>query len=166
MPHPATTGYAETGKVADNYQECTAVKKLRVTVNGVSYDVDVEVLEDDEAAAPASGLAPSPAAPPAAPRPAAPKPAAPAAAPAAPAAPATPAAGGGGGNELTAPLAGIVVEVKVAVGDSVNQGDPVIVVEAMKMNTNVASPTTGKVTSVNVKPGDNVKQSQVLMTFE
>jgi biotin carboxyl carrier protein len=56
--------------------------------------------------------------------------------------------------------------VKVAVGDSVNQGDPVIVIEAMKMNTNVASPTTGKVTSVNVKPGDNVKQSQVLMTFE
>jgi biotin carboxyl carrier protein len=52
------------------------------------------------------------------------------------------------------------------VGDSVKEGDPVIVIEAMKMNTNVASPTTGTVKAINVKSGDAVKQSQVLMTFE
>lgn len=139
------------------------MKKLRVTVNGVSYDVDVEVLEDDEASAPASGLPASPAAP-AAPRPAAaaaPAAAAPAAAPAKPAPVAT-----GNGKSLPSPIAGIVVEVKVAVGDTVNQNDTVIIIEAMKMNTNVASPVSGKVVSVSVKPGEAVKQNQVLMTFE
>lgn len=137
------------------------MKKLRVTVNGVSYDVDVEVLEDDDAGVAASGLsAPARPAAPAAPAPA---PAAPAPAPKA-APKAAPSAGGG--KELPSPIAGIVVEVKVAVGDTVEASDPVIVIEAMKMNTNVAAPVSGKVTSINVKPGEAVKQSQVLMTFE
>ncbi len=139
------------------------MKKLRVTVNGVSYDVDVEVLEDDDAGVAASGLsAPARPAAPAAPAPA-PAPAAPAPAPKA-APKAAPSAGGG--KELPSPIAGIVVEVKVAVGDAVEASDPVIVIEAMKMNTNVAAPVSGKVTSINVKPGEAVKQSQVLMTFE
>jgi len=144
------------------------VKKLRVTVNGVSYEVDVEVLEDDGSEAHASyhGLpastpsrpAPAPAAQPAA----APAPAAqPAAQPAA-----APAGGGGEGGSLPSPIAGIVVEVKVAAGDTVNANDTVVVLEAMKMNTNVAAGTSGKVKAVNVKPGESVKQSQVLLTFE
>jgi biotin carboxyl carrier protein len=140
------------------------VKKLRVTVNGVSYDVDVEVLEDDDAGVAASGLPPvqrssAPAPAPAAQAPASSAPAAPAPAAAAPA----PAAGG---NTLQSPLAGIVVELKVAVGDQVNANDHVIVIEAMKMNTNVAAPVTGKVKTIDVKPGESVKQNQVLMTFE
>jgi biotin carboxyl carrier protein len=143
------------------------VKKLRVTVNGVSYDVDVEVLEDDDTQAAYHGLppmaAPAPAAAPGAAAPAAP----PKAAPAAPAkAPAAPAAASGGGNELPAPLAGIIVDVKVAVGDTVKEGDAVLVIEAMKMNTNVSSPVSGSVKSVNVKSGDSVRAGQVLMTFE
>lgn len=140
------------------------MKKLRVTVNGVSYDVDVEVLEDDEAGVPASGLTAAPA--PAAPRPA--PAAAPAAPPPAPASrpAAAPAAASANGKSLPSPIAGIVVELKVAVGDAVKMNDPVIIIEAMKMNTNVASPVTGKVTAINVKPGEAVKQNQILMTFE
>jgi biotin carboxyl carrier protein len=152
--------------MVDEFQERIAVKKLRVTVNGVSYDVDVEVLEDDDTQAAYHGLPPMAAAPAA---PAAPaQPAAPAAAPAAqPAAPAAAApSGGGGGKELQAPLAGIVVDVKVAVGDTVKEGDPVIIIEAMKMNTNVSAPVSGTVKSINVKSGESVRQSQVLMTFE
>ncbi len=138
------------------------MKKLRVTVNGVSYDVDVEVLEDDDMGVAASGLPPvqRSSAP-------APAPAAPAPAPAAPSAPAAPApAAAAGSNTLQSPLAGIVVELKVAVGDQVNANDHVIVIEAMKMNTNVAAPVTGKVKSIEVKPSESVKQNQVLMTFE
>jgi biotin carboxyl carrier protein len=146
------------------------VKKLRVTVNGTSYDVDVEVLEDDEAGASVSGLPSFQAAPPS--QPAAPPPsqasAAPAAPPAAPKPAEAPAAApsGGGEKDLKSPIAGIVVEVKASVGDSVTQNDPVVVIEAMKMNTNVAAPVSGKVAAVNVKSGESVKQGQVLMTFE
>jgi biotin carboxyl carrier protein len=142
-------------------------------VNGVSYEVDVEVLEDDGAEAHASyhGLPPStpsrPAPAPAAAPAAAPAPAAASAPAAQPAAqPAAPAGGGGEGGSLPSPIAGIVVEVKVAVGDTVSANDTVVVLEAMKMNTNVAAGTSGKVKSIAVKPGEAVKQSQVLMTFE
>jgi biotin carboxyl carrier protein len=135
------------------------VKKLRVTVNGVSYDVQVEVLEDD-------GISAAPVAAPAA-RPTPPPAPAPAAAPAAPAQAAAPApvSTTPGSQSLESPIAGIVVEIKAQVGDSVNKGDPVIVVEAMKMNTNVNAPVSGTVASVNVKAGDAVKAKQVLMTF-
>lgn len=132
------------------------MKKLRVTVNGVSYDVEVEVLEEDNGGAaygfpPATSLRPAPA----------PVAGAPAAKPERSAAP--PAAGK---KELTSPIAGTVVEIKVKVGDPVKEHDPLVVLEAMKMNTNISSPVSGKVKTVDVKAGDSVKQNQVLMTFE
>jgi biotin carboxyl carrier protein len=153
--------------MADYFEERTAVKKLRVTVNGNSYDVDVEVLEDDEAGASVSGLPAFQTAPSS--QPAAPPPSqAPAAAPAAqkPAEAPAASASAGGEKDLKSPIAGIVVDVKASVGDSVTQNDPVVVIEAMKMNTNVAAPVSGKVAAVNVKAGESVKQGQVLMTFE
>jgi biotin carboxyl carrier protein len=158
--------HARQEMMAEYFEERTAVKKLRVTVNGNSYDVDVEVLEDDEAGASVSGLPSYQAAPQQ--QPASPPPAAPAAAPAAPKSAAAPAAApsAGGEKDLKSPIAGIVVEVKASVGDSVTQNDPVVVIEAMKMNTNVAAPVSGKVAAVNVKTGESVKQGQVLMTFE
>ncbi|PDW01615.1 biotin/lipoyl-containing protein [Candidatus Viridilinea mediisalina] len=131
------------------------MKRLRITVNGVSYDVEVEVLEDD-----GEELRSAPP-PPAAVRSAAPTAAAPTVATPAAAAPAAAA----GANALPSPLAGIVADVKVKVGDSVQINDTVLVIEAMKMNTNVSSPVAGTIRAVHVKAGDTVRQGQALLEF-
>lgn len=140
------------------------MKKLRVTLNGVSYDVEVEVLEDDDEGGAAYGytmsaVPPMPQAPVMAPSTSA----APVVAPK-PAAPAP--ASNGGGNELTSPLAGVVHKINVSVGDAVKENQPVVVIEAMKMNTNINAPAAGKVKDIKVKAGDPVQQGQVLMVFE
>lgn len=142
------------------------MKKLRVTLDGVSYEVEVEILEDDD-----DGMLPaigSTAAPPQiAPRPAAsttnsaPPAPAPASKPSA-----APSKSGSDKHVLTSPIAGVVVEVKVSVGETVKENDPVLVIEAMKMNTNVSSPVAGRVKEIKVSAGDAVQQGQVLLTFE
>jgi len=145
------------------YEEYASVKKLRVTVNGVSYEVEVEVLEDDEEGGapygfpPATGVSQRAAAPPAASPPAAtPKPSSsPTTAPAEAV-----------GKVVTSPIAGVVAEVKVSVGDEVKENDLLIIIEAMKMHTNISSPSAGKVSEIKVKAGDAVQQEQVLVTFE
>jgi biotin carboxyl carrier protein len=148
------------------------VKRLRITVNGISYEVEVEVLEDDDEMSPPYRPAvpnlPSPMS--AALR--APAPAAgevqqsrqPAAAPAA--APAPAAASGGGSHTLTSPIAGIVVEVRASVGAAVQENEPLLILEAMKMNTTVSSPVAGKIKAILVKAGDSVQQGQVLLEYE
>ena len=94
----------------------------------------------------------------------APKPAAaPAAAAPAPAAPAAPAAGAG--NAVKAPLPGTVIDIKVAVGQQVNVGDVVLVLEAMKMQNNIEAESAGQVTSIVVKAGDTVMEGAVLLTI-
>ena len=135
------------------------MKKMRVTVNGVCYDVEVEMVEDDEVPGTSYGFAAT-----GAPGGAAPHPAAPAAHRPAPPAP-RPATGGAGGV-LESPIAGIVVEVKVQPGAAVELNQPVLVIEAMKMNTNVSSPTAGRISQVLVKAGDHVVQGQPLVKFE
>ncbi len=130
--------------------------KLRITIEGTSYDVDVEVLDGE---APA-GAPPAPAASPAAPRQAAP--ARPAPPPIAPA----PAPASGGGNAVKAPIAGTVTQVKVNPGDTVTVNQVVLVMEAMKMETNIASPVAGRVARVNCRAGDSVKPGQLLVEFE
>ena len=140
------------------------MKKLRVTVNGVTYDVEVEVLEDDEDTSGSYGFSATNiySAPPAAPAPAR----APAAAPA-PAAPSAPAAApAGDGHSLTSPLPGVIKDVKVKAGDAVKENDPVIVMEAMKMETVVSSPVDGTVKEVLVSANQSVQQGEVLVTFD
>lgn len=122
--------------------------KLRITVQGETYDVDVEVLD----AAPGS----TPAAPAVAP---APMLSQPAAAPT----PAPAASGGGGG--VPSPIAGNVLDVKVKPGDTVALNDTLLVLEAMKMESNIASPQAGTVSAVLVKAGDAVTAGQVLVKF-
>ena len=96
-----------------------------------------------------------------APRPVAPVPtASPAGAPAA-----SPAAPVGAGNALKAPLPGTVTEIKVQVGQQVNAGDIVLVLEAMKMQNNIESEYAGQVTSIVVKQGDTVMEGAVLLTI-
>lgn len=64
------------------------------------------------------------------------------------------------------PLAGVVNEIKVEVGDQVEANQPVLVLEAMKMFTTITSPVAGKVIAVDAAKGDAVKQGQLLMEFE
>lgn len=134
--------------------------RLRITIDGNSYDVDVEVLDGGEAPPAPRQPAPMTQKPPAAVPPTPPAPAAPAApAPRAPSA-------SGGGNAVKAPIAGNVTQVKVAVGDTVATNQVVLVMEAMKMETNISSPAAGRVASVACKPGDSVKPGQVLIELE
>lgn len=71
----------------------------------------------------------------------------------------------GGGNPVPAPLAGNVFNVLVAPGQAVNEGDVILVLEAMKMETEIQSPASGTVTSVNVAAGDAVKVGDTLLSL-
>lgn len=71
-----------------------------------------------------------------------------------------------GPNELASPLAGVLESVTVSKGSKVSQGDPVAVIEAMKMKTTVVAHRDGEVTDVAVKVGDAVDAGQPLMTIE
>jgi len=140
--------------------------KLKITVHGVAYEVDVEVLDPGDGF-PVSGPLPAPGVVPA--EGGNPGPAAPAAGPttvmpAAPpaAAPSTEQAGG----LVTSPIAGTVIEVKCSAGQEVDQGQVLLVIEAMKMNTSIAAPVAGTVKKCTVAAGDNVREGDTLVQFE
>ncbi len=124
------------------------MKKLKVTVDGKSYDVEVEILDEG---------GPAPTAMPA--RPVAAASASPAAPAPAAAAPKASAAAG----EVPSPLSAVVVSVDVKSGDSVQEGDQLITLEAMKMNTLVTAPAAGTVGDILVAPGDAVEEGQGLL---
>lgn len=69
-------------------------------------------------------------------------------------------------NAVKAPLPGTIVEVKVAVGDEVQPGDVVVVLEAMKMANNLEAEKGGKVTAVLVKEGQSVMEDDALVVIE
>ena len=133
--------------------------KLKITVHGVAYEVDVEVLDaQDEMQDPGSPLprvanTSSPVAP-------APAPANRAPAPASSGPSADPGAG------VVSPIAGTVLEIKCKVGDQVAAGQTLLVIEAMKMETAIAAPGAGRVKAVPVAPGDSVRENQMLVEFE
>jgi len=138
------------------------IKKLRVTVDGNSYDVTVEVPDEGSvAAAPAAPVSSAPAAP-ATPTP---RPAAPAPAQAAAPAPAA-AKSAAGPGDVPSPLTGRVTAVVVTAGQDVKEGDHLITLEAMKMNTFVFAPKSGKVTEIKVVVGDSVEEHQALARVE
>ena len=124
------------------------MKNYTITVNGNVYDVVVE--EGATSGAPVAAAAPK----------AAPK-AAPAAAPAA----APKAAGGAGSVKVTAGAAGKVFKLAASVGQAVKKGDPVVIVEAMKMEIPVVAPQDGTVVSIDVAVGDAVEAGAVLATL-
>jgi len=117
-------------------------KTVRISFEGKTYDVEVEVLDSAVAAAPAAPVAAAPAA------------AAPAAAPAA-----------AGGTEVKCPLAGSVFKLKVKVGDKVEANQEVAIIEALKMENPVVAPCAGTVNSISVKETDTVVDGQTLMTI-
>lgn len=69
-------------------------------------------------------------------------------------------------GEICAPMPGVVVQVSVAKGDSVSQGDTLLSLEAMKMENNIAAMSSGTVTKVHVKAGQEVEKGQLLVTVE
>ncbi len=127
------------------------MKRYSITVNGKAYDVAVEELG---AGAPAPvavapvAAAPAPAAPAAPVQEAAPAPAAPAAV--------------ADGTKITAPMPGTILDIKVAVGDTVKFGQPLFVLEAMKMENDISSTCDGTVLSINTTKGTNVETGAVL----
>jgi len=133
--------------------------KLKVEVEGKTYEVTVEVVEGAEdfymplppgpAARRTSGGRSARASGPA---PAAPR-------PAAPAAPA-------GKGTVTSPLAGNIWKVLVEPGQKVEADQTLIIIEAMKMETNIQAPFAGTVKAVHVKPGDAVKVNQALVELD
>ena len=69
-------------------------------------------------------------------------------------------------NEVRAPMPGLIVELKIAVGDQVQSGDPLLVLEAMKMENVLKAPGPGLVKSIFVRQGDSVEKNQILVDFE
>jgi len=133
------------------------MKKFNVTVNGTTYQVEVEELGASAAAAPVSAPIPAPAAPIPAPVVSIPTPAAVQPTPAAPAV-----SVGTGETPLSAPMPGKVTKVMVKEGSTVKKGEVVIILEAMKMQNEISAPIDGTVKSINVNVGQSVKPGQVM----
>ena len=121
--------------------------QLKVTVNGVAYDVEVLVEAEAKPAVGAIFMAGGTFAPPSA-----------AAAGSDAGAPST-----ASGEGVRAPLAGTVSRGLVEDGQAIESGDVVVVLEAMKMETEITAPQAGIVSSVLVAPGDAVSGGQLLV---
>jgi biotin carboxyl carrier protein len=135
------------------------IKRLRVTVDGNTYDVTVEMADEQPGQLSALPAPPTAQSVPASPPPVVPPPAAPPAAPTAPAGPAAP-------GDVPSPLAGRVTAVVVTAGQSVKEGDHLLTLEAMKMNTFVFAPKSGTVAEIKTAVGDAVEENQVLMRIQ
>ncbi|MCX6625292.1 MAG: acetyl-CoA carboxylase biotin carboxyl carrier protein subunit [Acidobacteria bacterium] len=130
--------------------------KLTITIDGKAYEVDVEVTEDDRQSGPQGTYYGGATAPVNLP-PAMPPPALGAAAP----------AGNFADDKVCrSPIAGIVVRVIAQPGQQVEVNDPLMVLEAMKMETNITSPAKAKIKSMNASAGEAVQINQVLVEFE
>jgi biotin carboxyl carrier protein len=66
---------------------------------------------------------------------------------------------------LAAPMPGMVVAVPVEVGQSVEKGDNLIILESMKMQNELKAPRDGDISGIRVSPGDSVDQNQALLTL-
>ncbi|MFA6873643.1 MAG: biotin/lipoyl-containing protein [Bacteroidaceae bacterium] len=71
-----------------------------------------------------------------------------------------------GKNGVQSPLPGVILQLKVAVGDTVKKGQTILILEAMKMENNINATQDGKVTAINVNQGDSVLEGTVLAVIE
>lgn len=129
------------------------MKKLRITVQGKVYDVTVEVLEDDEAIqSEGLGFGTPPIPPPPVPV-------------TQTAPPVSNVVKRGGPNSLASPIAGSILKVFVSEGSEIEEKAPVVLMEAMKMETYIYAPKSGKIASVKVKKGDTVQAGDTLIEY-
>lgn len=126
--------------------------KLRITLNDKTFEVDVEVAEADTAALPpaypigSAVLSGSVAG--------------------APPAPVTNDAAVDEAKVCRSPVSGIVVRLIAQPGQNLQVGDPLMVLEAMKMETNITAPIAGRIAALRVAQGDNVQSGQIVVEFE
>jgi methylmalonyl-CoA carboxyltransferase 1.3S subunit len=123
-----------------------AFVKLRIVVEGKAYEVEVDILEGT----PDPALAAEP----------------PIQSSVLPAAAKVSLSGAGEDKIIRSPLAGLVVRVYAKPGREVLANEPLMVLEAMKMETSINAPVAGKIKSVGVAPGDAVKLDQILLQLE
>lgn len=71
-----------------------------------------------------------------------------------------------GGKEVVSPIQGQVTNIKVKVGDKVQKGDVLLIIEAMKLENEVVSPFEGQVAEILVSKGQNVKAKDVIVIVE
>ena len=125
-----------------------------VTVNGIPFEVEMkQPVKAGKQKAKLGTPAAAPVALPKADAPAATQEATPAAAPAA------------NGKPVVAPLPGTINDIKVKVGDKVNVGDTVVILEAMKMQNNIEAESAGTIASINVNKGDAVMEGDTLVVI-
>lgn len=155
-------------------QKGAGLRTFNVFVDGEYFEVEVEqvggapiITSITPAMQPAA--APQPMAPQAPPSLVPPPPVRPAPAPAAPVSPAPQAApapaaapAAVGGTKIEAPMPGMIIRYEVAEGASVNEGDVVLILEAMKMENSITSPVSGVVKQIGFKDGQNVQKGDVL----
>lgn len=126
--------------------------KLRITLNDKTFEVDVEVAEADTAALPpaypigSAVLSGSVAG--------------------APPTPVTNDAAVDEAKVCRSPVSGIVVRLIAQPGQHLQVGDPLMVLEAMKMETNITAPIAGRIAALRVAQGDNVQSGQIVVEFE
>lgn len=130
------------------------LRKFKITIDGKEYLVEMEEIGASPAPAPVAAPAPVEAPNPA---PAAP----PAEAPAPVAAPSAPA----GDEAIKAPMPGTILKVLVNVGDQVSQNQPIMILEAMKMENEIVAPAAGTVTGIHVNQGQVVNPGDGLLTI-
>jgi methylmalonyl-CoA carboxyltransferase 1.3S subunit len=126
--------------------------KLNITVDGKTYEVEVEAVEPEVTPSPLMRSFPIGSAPVRVP--AAPNPAAQSSTPVDEA------------KVCRSPVSGIVIKVAAQVGQSLQTGDVMLVLEAMKMETNITAPAPGKITAIPVNVGDSVQSGQVVVELE
>lgn len=123
-------------------EEGHIMKHYHVNVNGTDYEIEIEEISAEEAKS----------------RQAAPAAAAPAAF--------APATVPTGAEMVSAPMPGTILSVNVSAGQSVNKGDVLMILEAMKMENEIMAPKSGKVSAVSVSKGSSVKTGDVLCAIE
>ena len=69
-------------------------------------------------------------------------------------------------NEIKAPMPGLILDINVEIGQEVKEDDPLLILEAMKMENALTSPRDGVIKSISVTKGDAVDKNQLLIEFE